>query len=78
MTDKPFDEPVPLKLDGVTVFVTSAQDAADFLMQDWPTHRTQRHREALEACLKVLEGYRSVEDARVALVAAAKEAKLLA
>ena len=77
MDIKPFSMPVNIVLGGRTIAVGSTQLAADLLIDvDWP-QRGPRHREATEACLKVLEGYRSTEDARNAFIEAAREAAVL-
>lgn len=79
MDEKPFDRPVTLELgpSGAPRHVRSTREAADCLMTVWPPNRGPRHRDAVETCLKVLEGYRSTEDARVALIAAAEESDVL-
>jgi hypothetical protein len=43
---------------------------------DWPV-RGPRYDDAVDACLKVLDGHRSSENARRAFVDAAREAGLL-
>jgi hypothetical protein len=43
----------------------------------WPGRRGEAHALALEACLKVLDGHRSVVDARHAFVEAAVSADVL-
>ena len=55
---------------------TTAQ-ARDLLSSvDWPL-RGVRHEDAINACLKVLDGHRSTIDAQLAFEAAAREAGLL-
>lgn len=78
MTDeKPFDEPVTLEFGQARRRrIDSAREAAECLMTVWPLQRGPRHRDALETCLKVLDGHRSTIDARCALIAAADEAGL--
>ena len=74
MTDnKPFEKPVVVELGHVGKYrqIRSTREAAECLMTVWPLNRGQRHREALDTCLKALEGYRSTADARRALVEAA-------
>ena len=46
-------------------------------MTDWPGERDQWHRDALDACLKVIEGYRSTADAETAFREAADRAGIL-
>ena len=80
MAEKPFRRPVLVSggPDGETVTVVSARQAADFLMTGWPGERNEWHRDALDACLKVIEGYRSTEDAETAFREAAARAGILA
>lgn len=77
MTEKRFDRPVTVAPGGVHRRIETANEAADCLMAAWPLKRGPRHRDAVETCLKVLEGYRSTEDARAALIAAAQESMIL-
>jgi hypothetical protein len=78
--EKPFDEAVVLDLgaDRGLLPIAGAREASEFLMADWPTERGPRHRDALETCLKVLDGHRSTMDAKQALIDAASEAGILA
>jgi hypothetical protein len=58
--------------------IASADQAADLLMSaDWPGERDEWHRDAVDACLKVIEGYRSTEDAEKAFRQAAAKAGIL-
>lgn len=76
--DKLFPTPLTIRRSRTAVAVRSVRQALDLLTDPgWPV-RGPRHREATEACLKVLEGYRSTEDAHVAFADAAEEASLLA
>jgi hypothetical protein len=79
MTQKPFDQPVVISpgAHGETLKVVSAEQAADFLMAGWPGQRDEWHRDALDACLKVIEGYRSTQDAETAFREAAARAGIL-
>jgi hypothetical protein len=78
MDAKPFHPPVTVRSRNAEVAVCTVAEALDLLISpDWPL-RGPRHRDATDTCLKVLEGYRSTEDARVAFAAAAAEASLLA
>ena len=75
MTENRFDRPIVVSLrEGESLKIASAQQAADFLMADWPGERDEWHRDALEACLKVIEGYRSTADAENAFREAADRA----
>ena len=80
MDEKPFDEPVTLELGrvGRCRRIDTTREAAECLMTVWPLNRGARHRDAVETCLKVLDGHRSTEDARRALIEAAKESDVLA
>ncbi len=79
MDSKPFDKPVVVELGHVGKYreIGSAQEAAECLMTVWPMNRGPRHRDAVDTCLKVLEGYRSPADARQALIEAARESDVL-
>ena len=46
-------------------------------MSEWPAERDEWHRDALDACLKVLEGYRSTVDAEHAFHEAAQKAGII-
>lgn len=79
MDSKPFEKPVTLELGRVGVYkrIFSAREAAECLMTVWPLNRGPRHRDAVDTCLKVLDGHRSASDARRALVEAARESDVL-
>lgn len=57
--------------------VVDTHQALDCLMYWWPDNHGPRHRDALDACLKVIDGRRELEDAETAFKAAALEADLL-
>ena len=79
MNDKPFDIPVRVLLEPDNVrSVTSTLEAAENLTNvRWPGERDAKHRDAVETCLKVLDGHRSTVDARNAFVEAARAAGIL-
>lgn len=79
MNDKPFDIPVRVLLEPDNArSVTSALEAAETLTNvGWPGERDSKHRDAVETCLKVLDGHRSTVDARNAFVEAARVAGIL-
>jgi hypothetical protein len=80
MDDKPFDTPVRIMFGPTSQIrlVTSTKEAAELLADtQWPGERGPRHRDAVDACLKVLDGHRSTADARNALVEAARAAEIL-
>jgi hypothetical protein len=75
---KEFARPLVLDLGGAEVIVHTVDEAKELLMVGWPQElRGPRHRDALDACLKVADGHRSAEDAETALIAAAEEAGFL-
>lgn len=80
MDDKTFEEPVTLELGRIGRYrkIHSAREAAECLTTVWPLNRGDRHRDAVDTCLKVLAGHRSTEDARRALIEAALESEVLA
>lgn len=78
MDDKAFSKPIVLQFGNRTVTVGSAKDGADLLMTEWPSERGPRAEDALDTCLKVLDGHRSTIDAETAMTAAAREAGVLA
>ena len=57
--------------------IVSVDQAAEFLMSGWPAERDDWHRDAVDACLKVLEGYRSTADAERAFREAAQRAGIM-
>ncbi|MGO4834796.1 DUF982 domain-containing protein [Rhizobiaceae sp. 2RAB30] len=81
MDIKPFASPVRILLWPSTAIrlVRSAKEAAELLADiQWPGKRGPRHRDAVDTCLKVLDGHRSTVDARNAFIEAAREAHILA
>ena len=73
---KPFDSPLKLRFAGRDVVVGSVAEATELLANvNWP-ERGPRHRDAYETCLKVLDGHRTIENARRELIEAAREAGL--
>lgn len=79
MDDKPFDTPVRVQFGpGDFREVTSTMAAAELLADiDWPGDRDRKHRDAVDACLKVLDGHRSTVDARNTFIEAARGAGIL-
>ena len=81
MTSRQFSSPVlidPL-YDGKTVKIISVEAAYEYLIHNWPEASVNRprHRDAVDASLKVMDGHRSTIDAENAFIAAAKEAEIL-
>lgn len=56
--------------------VNSTAEAALILMNQWPLASGKKLVKAKKVCIKVLEGKRSVDKARVAFMKAAKEARI--
>ena len=78
LPDKPFDAPVAIRMGEAMCTISSVREALDLLAStQWPGERGPRHRDASEACLKVLDGHRSTADARTGFVEAAREAGIL-
>jgi hypothetical protein len=79
MEDKRFTHVIRVRFKpfGQIRSITDTHEALDCLMYCWPAERGPRHRDALDACLKVIEGHRSVIDAEKAFAAAAREADIL-
>lgn len=70
--EKPFSRPVTIRAPSGALAIAGVRQAADLLASvDWPGPRDDLHVDALETCLKVLDGHRSTEDARARLVDAA-------
>lgn len=78
-SDKPFQRPVMISFDPgeKQISVRNTRQAAELLQTQWPAHRGPRHRDAVDACLKVLDGHRSTVDACNAFIEAAEEAGVL-
>jgi hypothetical protein len=57
--------------------IASTLEAAEFLLLRWPNEGGQAHLHARIACIAVLDGRASPEQAREAFVAAAQEAGIL-
>jgi hypothetical protein len=72
-----FSRPVVLTSEDGDIVVGTVFEARDYLIGRWPAERGPRHRDALDACLKVIDGHRSTEDAETAFLEAAAEAELL-
>jgi ElaB/YqjD/DUF883 family membrane-anchored ribosome-binding protein len=78
--DQRFEEPVRVALGRSrnTVYtVERVAQAADILLNRWPTKAGTKHVAARKACLGVLEGLKEARHAREAFVEAAKEADIL-
>lgn len=74
MQDQRFEKPVRVALgkSGNTIYtVDRVAQAADILLNRWPTPTGQKHMAARKACLSVLQGLKSAREAREAFVEAA-------
>ncbi len=77
MRDEPFDIPLSVTSSrrGRSRTLASAAQAAHFLVDRWPqAERGPKYRNALKACMDVLEGRKRVAAARKAFLQAAGEA----
>jgi hypothetical protein len=74
---KPFERPICVSTQHGPVAIASVRDALDFLSGRWTAAQDITHRDAVETCLKVLDGHRSTVDGFNAFRAAAKASGLL-
>ena len=74
---KPFEHPIPVSTPDGPVEIGSVREALDFLSARWSAAQDAAHRDAVETCLKVLDGHRSTVDGFNAFRAAAKASGLL-
>ena len=75
--DKLFSVPVTLSSEGKKRFtIRSVREAAWILAERWPRFEGSAFMRALRACAAVLDGRRSANHARRALMLAAREADL--
>ncbi len=72
-----FRHPVTIHLEGQDICVDGVVRALDILTEAWPQRRGPRHRDALDTCLKVVDGHRSTIDAETRFREAAEEAGIL-
>lgn len=74
--NKPWKNPVTLALgeDGSDVTIDSTEAASWAMIEDWPTEEGPALDKALLACMDVVAGKKSDEDARRAFIEAAMEA----
>jgi hypothetical protein len=79
-SDNRFQHPVFVSLGpaGEELAIRNTRQAVDLLLTQWPAPRGPRHRDAVDTCLKVLDGHRSTVDAYDAFREAAEEAGILA
>jgi hypothetical protein len=73
----PFEEPVSVATDAGERLVSSAREAAELLLYDWPIGETAIRVQARMSCMKVLAGSEPPAFAREAFMQAAEEAKIL-
>lgn len=72
-----FERPVIIHVEGIDICVDGVARALDILTEAWPAKRGPRHRDALDTCLKVVDGHRSTIDAETRFREAAEEAGIL-
>jgi hypothetical protein len=78
MEHKPFDQAVQVHAERGIRNVSSAREAAEWLLYKWPQKiDTAKARAARKACLEVLKGQRKAAAARKAFREAAEEAGIL-
>jgi hypothetical protein len=80
MRDAVFDNPVTIDLAGTgrREIVARASQAAELLSERWPREsRGLKYRVAVRACAEAVRQRTAVDDARKALVEAAREARIL-
>ena len=81
MAARQFSSPVLVDTlsDGNMLEIASVEAAYEYLIHNWPAASVDgpRHRDAIDASLKVLDGHRSTIDAENAFIAAAREAEIL-
>lgn len=75
MNDKPFSEPIRLKLGQAERVVRSAWEGLECLA-DWPAERDRHYRSALRACRDALDGLATPTRAHLALKEAARAAQV--
>ncbi|MDT3379724.1 DUF982 domain-containing protein [Labrys portucalensis] len=73
MTSSMFTQPI--NIDGITI--GDANEAADYLLNNWPADSGERYDFAKRVCLEAIEGKRDPEDARAAFLLAAEEAGVI-
>ena len=79
LDNQKFDRPVTVftgRADGQTI-ISDIRSCGEFLLRRWPGKRSDKRRSALRACSDVSSGNRSPETARLAFIAAAREAGIL-
>lgn len=76
MRDVEFDEPVDVLAGKDVRRVSTAGQAAVWLLERWPTEPGRKHRAARQALIDLLEGAASASYARQAFEAAADEAEI--
>lgn len=76
-SEMPFAHPFVVRMQcGLDRVFLNVYDALDFLENEWPLRSGECYQRALTTCRQALEGKRSSRTARVALLAACREAGL--
>lgn len=75
MENNRFETPVTVKSPeaGPDRLLRTAREATDYLLNQWPGKRSQKHRDALQACHDAIAGDKPAMTARRAFIAAARE-----
>lgn len=76
MSNTKFETPITVKVDpaGTLLALRTSRETSDFLLNQWPGKRSDKHRAALQACSDVNLGNKPAIGARRAVVAAVREA----
>jgi hypothetical protein len=79
LDDQRFDPPVTVFTDpaGGQTVISDIRSCGEFLSRRWPSKRSDKRRSALRACSEVSSGKQPSETARLAFIAAAREAGIL-
>ncbi|QND54395.1 DUF982 domain-containing protein (plasmid) [Phyllobacterium sp. 628] len=67
---------IEMKSSGEQRIIHSVEEAAEFLLIDWPARHGPTYLAAQKVCLDAMEGQQSIMDARAAFVEAAKTADI--
>ncbi|MFC5990028.1 DUF982 domain-containing protein [Limoniibacter endophyticus] len=77
MSDKPFPQPVSVRVGTLVNRISSTWEALELLTSQWPCPKCARYRKAVAACHDTLDGWASIDKAHCAFVEAAESAGLL-
>jgi hypothetical protein len=76
VSEKWWQEPVVLELEGIGNYkvIRNTREAAEVLLERWPTHHGDAYMAAIRMCRYVLKGEQPADYARQDFIAAAVEA----